>query len=103
MSLQVGLVLGWCFLKVDTIVQCFVASRVFSGPVLRYAARLSQRYPLLRCGVFGVSTWPLGCDTPSPFSEHFPLGEHSRTQQKGYLSGTCAIPHENKARGAIPP
>ena len=24
-------------------------------------------------GAFSVSTWPIGCDTPSPFSERFPL------------------------------
>ena len=29
--------------------------------------------PIARYGVFGVSTWPIGCDTPSPFSEKFPL------------------------------
>ena len=35
--------------------------------------------PLLRAmGFFGVSTWPIGCDTPAPFSEHFPLGEHAK-------------------------
>ena len=45
-----------------------------SGPVLRDTARLSQRYPpIARYGVFGVSTWQIGCDTPSPFSERFPL------------------------------
>ena len=45
-----------------------------SGPVLRDTARLSQRYPsIARYGVFGVLTWPIGCDTPSPFSERFPL------------------------------
>ena len=45
-----------------------------SGPVSRDTARLSQRYPpIARYGVFGVSTWPIGCDTPSPFSERFPL------------------------------
>ena len=50
-----------------------------SGPVLRDTARLSQRYPpIARYGVFGFSTWPIGCDTPSPFSEHFPLGEHAK-------------------------
>ena len=50
-----------------------------SGPVLRDTARLSQRYPTIaRYGVFGVSTRPIGCDTPSPFSEHFPLGEHAK-------------------------
>ena len=50
-----------------------------SGPVLHDTARLSQRYPpIARHGVFGVSTWPIGCDTPSPFSERFPLGEHAK-------------------------
>ena len=45
-----------------------------SGPVLRDTARLSQRYPpIARCGVFRVSTWPIGCDTPPPFSARFPL------------------------------
>ena len=81
-----------------------------SGPVLRDTARLSQRYPPIACyGGFGVSTWPIGCDTPSPFSERFPLWEHAKWRcdtppQKGYLSDTCVIPYENKAKGcAIPP
>ena len=40
---------------------------MLSGPVLRDTARLSQRYPpIARYGVFGVSTWPIGCDTPPP-------------------------------------
>ena len=53
--------------------------RALSGPVLRDTARLSQRYPsIARYGVFGVSTWPIGCDTPSPFSERSPLGEHAK-------------------------
>ena len=76
--------------------------RALSGPVLRDTARLSQRYPpIARYGIFGVSTWPIGCDTPSPFSERFPLGEHAKWRcdipppQKGYLSDTCAIPYEN--------
>ena len=80
------------------------AKLCLSGPVLRDTARLSQRYPpIARYGVFGVSTWPIGRDTPSPFSERFPLGEHEKWRcdtpppQKGYLSDTCAIPHENKA------
>ena len=80
-----------------------------SGPILRDTARLSQRYPpIARYGVFGVSTWPIGCDTPSPFSERFPLGEHAKWRrdtppQKGYLSDTCAIPYENKANGCDTP
>ena len=44
-----------------------------SGPVLRDTARLSQRYPpIARYGVFGVSTWPTGCDTPCPLFWAFP-------------------------------
>ena len=46
---------------------------------------------------FRVSTWPIGCDTPSAFSERFPLGEHAKCRcntppTKGgsqrYLCGT---------------
>ena len=84
-------------------------SQELSGPVSRDTARLSQRYPpIARYGVFGVLTWPIGCDTPSPFSECFPLGEHAKWRcdtppQKGYLSDTCAIPSENKANGCDTP
>ena len=80
-----------------------------SGPVLRDTARLSQRYPpIARYGVFGVSTWPIGCDTPSLFSERFPLWEHTKWRcdtppQKGYLSDTCAKTFENKANGCDTP
>ena len=67
--------------------------------------------PIARYGVFGVSTWPIGCDTPSPFSERFPLGEHAKWRcdtppppTKGvsqrYLRDTP--PKEGKMR-AIPP
>ena len=47
--------------------------------------------------------------TPSLFSERFPLGEHAKWRcdtpphTKGYLSDTCAIPHENKANGCDTP
>ena len=35
---------------------------------------LSRQYPpIARYGVLGVSTWPIGCDTPSLFSERLPL------------------------------
>ena len=78
---------------------------VLSGPVLCDTAILSQRYPpIASCGAFSVSTWPIGCDTPSPFSEHFPLGVHAKKRcdtppfQKGYLSNTSTIPYENKAK-----
>ena len=87
-----------------------MAARTVKTPVLRETARLSQRYPSTACyGVFGVSTWPIGCDIPSPFSERFPLGEHAKwrcdtpSPQKGYLSDTCAIPYENKASGCDTP
>ena len=75
-------------------------------------ARLSQRYPpIARYGVFGVSTWPTGRDTPSPFSKRLPCREHAKWRcdtpppppQKGYLSDTCAIPFENKANGCDTP
>ena len=82
---------------------------LLSGPVLRDTARLSQRYPpIARYGDFGVSTWPIGCDTPSPFSERFPHEEHAKWRcdtppEKGYLSDTGAIPYENKANGCDTP
>ena len=96
---------------VPTAVWLVTGTSALSGPVLRDTARLSQRYtPIARYGVFGVSTWPIGCDTPSPFSEPFPLGEHAKWRcdtppppQKGYLSNTRAIPYENKANGRDTP
>ena len=85
-------------------------SEELSGPVLRDAARLSQRYPpIARYGVFGVSTWPIWCDTPSPFLSVSPLESIREVEvrypppQKGYLSDTCAIPCENKANGCDTP
>ena len=57
----------------------FLQGPTLSGPVLRDTARLSQRNPpIARYGVFAVSTWPIECDTPSPFSLRFPLGEHAK-------------------------
>ena len=51
--------------------------------------------PLLRAkGVLGVSTWPIGCDNPSPFSEVRAI----RPPTKGYLSDTCAILHEKQGK-----
>ena len=64
---------------------------ILSDPVLRDAARLSQRYPpIARYGVFGVTTWPIGCDTPSPLSECFPLGEHAKWR--------CDTPHKRMSQ-----
>ena len=75
--------------------------------IARYRETISAISPYCALWVFGVSTWPIGCDTP-PFSEHFPLGEHAKWRcatppQKGYLSDTCAIPYENKANGCDTP
>ena len=57
---------------------------------------------MVRYEVFGVSTWPIECDTPFPFSERFPGLPPWRAceveVQKGYLSDTCLIPYENKAK-----
>ena len=70
-----------------------------SGPVLRDTARLSQRYPpIARYGVLGVSTWRIGCDTPSPFSERFPLGEHAKWREK---KGTYRSRREKKISGSL--
>ena len=45
---------------------------VTSGPVLRASARLSQRFPLplVRYGVWSVSTWPIWVRYPPPPSMH---------------------------------
>ena len=62
-----------------------------SGPILRDTARLSQRYPpIARHGVFCVSTCPTGCDTPSPFFDRFPLGEHAKCPHKRGISAMLA-------------
>ena len=66
--------------------------------------------PLLRAkGVFCVSQHgQLGAIAPPPFLSVSPLesmrsGGSILPPQKRYLSGTCAIPYENKQMGAIPP
>ena len=82
-----------------------------SGPVLRDTARLSQRYPpIARYGVFGVSTWPSGCDTPSPFSERFPLGVHAKKRcntppplKRGISAILARYPMKTRQMGAKPP
>ena len=85
-------------------------NNILSGPVLRDTARLSQRYPpIARYGVFGVSTWPIGCDTPSPFSERFPLGEHAKWRcdtpplKRGISAILPRYPIKTRQMGAIPP
>ena len=65
---------------------------------------LSDNPPIARYGVFGVSAWPIACDTPPPFLSVSPLESIREVEvryppphmQKGYLSDTCVIPHENK-------
>ena len=62
----------------------------------------------MRYGVFGVSTCPIGCDTPPPFLSVPPLesmrsGGARHPPQKGNLSGTCAIPYENKENACETP
>ena len=95
--------------KIESVNSDFFAAAELSGPVLRDTARLSQRYPpIARYGVFGVSTWPIECDTPPPFLSTSPLesmqsGGAIPPPQKGYLSDTCAIPYENKANGCDTP
>ena len=75
-----------------------------SGPALRDTARLSQRHrSIARYGVFGVSRSPIGCNTPSPFSERFPLGEHAKWRcdtlppAKGVSQRYLRDTYENKA------
>ena len=83
---------------------------MLSGPILRDTARLSQRYPpIARYGVFDISTWPIGCDTPSPLFWAFPHWRACEVEvryppQKGYLSDTPArYPKKTRQKGALPP
>ena len=94
----------------EKLFMCQMFMCLFRPLVLRDTARLSQRYPpIARYGVFGVSTWPIGCDTPLPLFWTFSPLESMRSggaipsPQKGYLSDICAIPHENKANGCDTP
>ena len=73
-------------------------------------ARPSQRYPpIARYGVFGVSTWPMGCHTPSPFSETFPPWRACEVEvryapAKKKISAILARYHmKTRQMGAIPP
>ena len=63
---------------------------------------LQGRYPpIARYGVFGVSTWPIGCDTPSRFSERFPLW---RACKEGISAILARYPMKTRQYGsAIPP
>ena len=67
--------------------------------------------PYCALWVFGVSTWPIGCDTPSPFSERFPLGEHAKwrcdspppSPKRGISAILARYPVKTRQMGAIPP
>ena len=73
MAHVMGLPLGRSLSVADCMLQLYMVE------VARDTARLSQRYsPIARYGVFGVSTWPIGSDTPSPFSERLPRGGHAK-------------------------
>ena len=76
--------------------------------IARYRETISAIPPYCALWVFGVSTWPTGCDTPPLFCAFPPWraceGEvRYPPPQKGYLSDTCAIPYENKANGCDTP
>ena len=81
-----------------------------SGPVLRDTARLSQRSPpFAGYGVFGVSIWPIRCDTPPPFLSVSPL-ENMRSGgaippplKKGISAIPARYPVKTRQMGAIPP
>ena len=84
--------------------------RTLSGPVLRDTARLSQRYPpIVRYGVFDVSTWPIGVRYPlPPFLSVSPLESmRSGGAIPPLKRGTSAIPvrypKKTRQKGAIPP
>ena len=96
----------------DTQIRCDTPfpTQPLSGPVLCYTARLSQRYPpIARYGVFGVSTWPIGCDTPAPFSERFSPGEHAKWRcdtphlKRGISAILARDPMKTRQMGAVPP
>ena len=81
-----------------------------SGPVLRDTARLSQRYPpIARYGVFGVSTWPIGCDTPPPLSGRFPPWRACEVEvrypplKRGISAILARYPLKTRQKRAIPP
>ena len=81
-----------------------------SGPVLRDTASLSQRYPpIARYGVFSVSTWPIGCDTPPPpFLRVSPLesmrsGGAIPPPKRGISAILARYPMKTRQTGAIPP
>ena len=70
---------------------------------------LSDTPSIARYGVSGVSTWQIGCDTPSPFSERFPFGEHAKWRcdtpldRKGISAILARYSMKTRQMGAIPP
>ena len=65
--------------------------------------------PVLRNRVFGVSTWPIGCDTLSPFSERFPPWRACEVEvrypalKRGISAIPARYPMKTRQMGAIPP
>ena len=91
-----------------------IESRIYRSsfsfiPILRNTSAIPRDYlsdtpPIARYGVFGVSTWPIGCNTLSPLPSVSPLesirsGGAIPPPQKGYLSDTCV----ETFRGATEP
>ena len=69
---------------------------------------LSDTPPIARYGVFGVSTWPIGCDTLSPFLsvshlESMRSGGAIPPLQKGISAILERYPIRRGQMGAIPP
>ena len=96
--------------------RCVCDIWVYQFPKKRFLAKSSK--PALYRGSppdcalwgFGVSTWPIGCDTPSPFSERFPLGEHAKwrcdtppPRKRGISAILARYPMKTRQMGAIPP
>ena len=66
--------------------------------------------PLSRAmGFFGVSTRPIGCDTPPPFLSVFPIGEHAKWRcdtpphKRGISAILARYPMKTRKARAIPP
>ena len=90
--------------------RCGLKLRVTLRPKsLAICGRGWKATPIARYGVFGVSTWPIGCDTPSTFSERFPHGEHAKWRcdtpplKRGISAILARYPMETRQMGAIPP
>ena len=73
--------------------------------IARYRETISAIPPIARYVVFGVSTWPSGCDTlsflssaSSPLKSMRSEGAIPQKRSKDYLSDTRAIPYKNPGK-----